>query len=150
MPTDTLTHAELAAENERLKLACQAYRKFIQAEMHFEGYRGEFYGQKASEQNCLKLEAWLKEHGLETAGDDLLAELAALRVQVAWRPIETAPRDGTDIIATNHASGVYIGAFYGPTFMTSIGYCKREPTHWQPLPEPPADQLSALDQPEGA
>jgi hypothetical protein len=82
-----------------------------------------------------EVESWLLNYG-ETA----LRELAAMREHVAWRPIDEAPKNGTEIIATNQASGVYIGAFYGPTFLTSLGHCRREPTHWQPLPEPPRGQ----------
>jgi hypothetical protein len=73
-----------------------------------------------------------------------------------WQPIETAPKDGARILATIrwkysdgttgeaqdviywHAGGLF-WAF--PTPMNYVqcfdeGVC---PTHWQPLPDPPAD-----------
>ena len=63
-----------------------------------------------------------------------------------WSPIETAPRDGTDIIVYRPKhDGDYIpkvgtdywmtGRFYGPCWAKSRRDC--EPTHWMPLPEAP-------------
>jgi hypothetical protein len=73
-----------------------------------------------------------------------------------WQPIETAPRDGTEILAF----GLWAGEIAGPqpiAVMALIswggdgdypGYewdvsggdayaCWMKPSHWQPLPEPP-------------
>lgn len=67
----------------------------------------------------------------------------------AWRPIETAPRDGTVVIV--HAAerdGL-------PAFQTvcawhpDAGWCVcelREVTHWQPLPAPPATAEGSGDE----
>lgn len=74
----------------------------------------------------------------------------AVRVAQGWRPIETAPKDGTQILAW--APDFYPG-FYGVAEWaekqdwrpeTVAGwfwnYATR-PTHWMPLPTPPqADQ----------
>lgn len=69
---------------------------------------------------------------------------------MTWQPIETAPRDGTRILAwgTLHAPGwndgerpsieitVYgYGGFAGWYAPAMGGW---EPTHWMPLPEAPA------------
>lgn len=72
-----------------------------------------------------------------------------------WQPIETAPKDGKPIrvkYAWDNDStedGVYfaetrqcvLGARAGergPGFVSvEAGYLPVEPTHWQPLPEPP-------------
>lgn len=65
------------------------------------------------------------------------------RPACAWRPIATAPRDGTAIL---------VGRDGGPTeWHTQLGaWCAaesrwicssstwfRDPTHWAPIPEPP-------------
>lgn len=65
-----------------------------------------------------------------------------------WKPIETAPRDGTEYIATdgqictveNHPEGYMPGTWTKDGNKWS-GYASRHigysPTHWIPLPEPP-------------
>lgn len=57
----------------------------------------------------------------------------------AWRPIETAPRDGTLILATVKHIGCDAVSFWGAGWReTTNGLMLRdEPTHWQPLPAPP-------------
>lgn len=66
-------------------------------------------------------------------------EAAALPV---WQPIGTAPRDNTPLIGRwgNTVSLIrYIGI--GPTGWYSPGAqptCDVDPTHWMPLPAPPA------------
>lgn len=72
-------------------------------------------------------------------------------------PIESAPKDGTKVLlwCGGRWSGVEIGSFRTDLFDEdgealwllndyndfSVGYASTplEPTHWQPLPEPPAD-----------
>jgi hypothetical protein len=63
---------------------------------------------------------------------------------MAWQPIETAPRDGTEILAYNAFAGRYLTRFvdgewpkYGWDNMTGVWYPR--PTHWMPLPPPPSD-----------
>jgi hypothetical protein len=69
-----------------------------------------------------------------------------------WRPIETAPRDGTHILVWvhddsplrrylgEHQSGCSIAAWTdhngGGWAMNRFG----EPTHWMPLPTPPQEE----------
>lgn len=70
--------------------------------------------------------------------------------QTAWAPIETAPKDGTDIIVYRPKfDGDYIprvGTDYWmlkllePTWAKSRKDCP--PTHWMPFPEPPPSSLS--------
>jgi hypothetical protein len=85
------------------------------------------------------------------AAERRVAELEAER---QWRPIETAPKDGTRILLYRpDVRGEHIeimvegywsnlpGHSYGigwrtPCFSFSGG--KHDPTHWQPLPSPPA------------
>ena len=66
---------------------------------------------------------------------------------VDWKPIETAPKDGTQILA--HARDAYGINYYSVAeWATAMDYNPRSvagwfwayairPTHWMPLPEPP-------------
>lgn len=64
-----------------------------------------------------------------------------------WLPIESAPKDGTQILGLrgNDARAVFWGEYYvgcwmtGRTLPTMNGEPETfNPTHWQPLPPPPA------------
>lgn len=75
------------------------------------------------------------------------AELKALRA--GWQPIETAPRDGTQVLATwgytwevnrPHVEVCETGE-EGIWFYSYDGHSPQvPPTHWMPLPEPPTMQ----------
>jgi hypothetical protein len=57
-----------------------------------------------------------------------------------WQPIETAPKDGTPILAFRPV--VPIGQVVGyltanGLFISAVGGWCLLPTHWQPLPDPP-------------
>jgi hypothetical protein len=64
-----------------------------------------------------------------------------------WRPIETAPKDGTCVIVyrPNGGSTAYGGRVGADTFGTVESYpnswahstMDAPPTHWMPLPDPP-------------
>lgn len=70
-----------------------------------------------------------------------------------WQPIETAPKDGTDILCS--FSGAVSIAFWDvkapdeyyynqrsktPQWLSHEGsYLGEEPTHWMPLPKPPKE-----------
>jgi hypothetical protein len=64
----------------------------------------------------------------------------------AWEPIETAPKDGTEILVET-SDGVTIGAYGkdGPIYWLVPNYQDQEdrdlcsPTHWRPLPSPPVE-----------
>ena len=64
-----------------------------------------------------------------------------------WRPIETAPRDGAEILLLT-PEGVIEGAWSSPMDEWEVvwldlhgcGCCSSgtaQPTHWMPLPDPP-------------
>ena len=81
-------------------------------------------------------------------------ELDALRTATAWRPISTAPQDGTHVLVWD---GTYaIGAWFSRGWGEAAGWyvpdpaasdermwlhgdrgCDLNPTYWQPLPIPP-------------
>lgn len=72
-----------------------------------------------------------------------------------WRPIESAPKDGSYILVSNTDAGVaWVAAYcntstsgYEPAnpwmcMMLNLRHAKKRyastiPTHWMPLPEPP-------------
>ncbi len=63
-----------------------------------------------------------------------------------WQPIETAPKDGSNIIlgCPTYVDAGYWEAegwtLYPDDTAPESDYCQRftpAPTHWQPLPEPP-------------
>lgn len=76
--------------------------------------------------------------------DCAVAEIQRLRAQPShqqqpgWLPIESAPKDGTHVLLTDGemiSCGYWCGSQHAPRWMSDSG----EPTHWQPLPEPPAN-----------
>lgn len=73
---------------------------------------------------------------------DALTEAAAcIREMVEWRDIETAPRDGTEIIAMIGRKRVRLAWYFKPSSRTE-GWLDEtgrsiKPTHWLPLPPAP-------------
>lgn len=60
-----------------------------------------------------------------------------------WQPIETAPKDGTQIIGfcSKHESifmTLWEDGHWGLEDWDSQHFCAHAPTHWMPLPPPPA------------
>lgn len=79
----------------------------------------------------------------------LTARVAELEAAQGWQPIETAPKDGTIIFveAYDHArltgpvhSGYWSPAYEGGPYawVEDYDYKICDPTHWMPLPQPPA------------
>lgn len=56
-----------------------------------------------------------------------------------WQPIDTAPKDGTQILACfkGQFDWVIFIAHSDKSRVWAAGYAS--PTHWQPLPKPPSD-----------
>lgn len=75
----------------------------------------------------------------------LTAENERLRAALQWQPIETAPRDGTEILAVYRSvhSDWYGVAMWAETKRGEgkwfWDYAPR-PSHWLPLPPPPAQE----------
>lgn len=78
-------------------------------------------------------------------------------VKWEWRPIDTAPRDGTPVLLWSiyeMIDGACSVAVFAPDFDSWVGMCEgdlldikterglvwwkvQDPTHWMPLPPPP-------------
>ena len=58
-----------------------------------------------------------------------------------WQPIETAPRDGTEILAAQLVRETewirQVCVFFAGEWMVSWDHRSMDPSHWMPLPEPP-------------
>lgn len=59
----------------------------------------------------------------------------------AWRPIETAPKDGARVLCFAPAIHGYRAHMRTDAYEDGWWNCPRAHpyTHWQPLPEPPED-----------
>lgn len=63
-----------------------------------------------------------------------------------WKPIETAPKDGTEILLRSARGRVADGAWGQPDGWANPNcwvwpYINQEPTHWMPLPASEAKEL---------
>ena len=60
-----------------------------------------------------------------------------------WQPIETAPKDGTSILAIDEDGFYFVVEYAGVLepygHQWTDGGTLLEPTHWMPLPAPPAE-----------
>ena len=57
-----------------------------------------------------------------------------------WQPIETAPKDGTEILAYSADVGQMVVFFHADFWREKANFMglKRAPTNWMTLPKPPA------------
>ena len=76
---------------------------------------------------------------IETMTDEIQTLRAKVASSEGWKPIETAPKDGTrlllDIDHDDYGDRVWTG-LWADGWMVSYGKAKKEPTHWMPLPAP--------------
>jgi len=75
----------------------------------------------------------------------LKAENERLKWAQTWQPIESAPKDGTFVLVIDSEYGDHSGAFvaryteaFSGCWLTSHTPHVVCPTHWMPLPTPPA------------
>jgi hypothetical protein len=66
---------------------------------------------------------------------------------VEWQPIETAPKDGTEVLLWVPDGTYFALMMTGSYEGCAMGWCDNvrgspgfEPTHWMPLPRPPSDK----------
>lgn len=93
-------------------------------------------------------------HLTDAEAREAAAEIASLRAQLEdarradeWQDISTAPKDGTELLLA-HSEAVFSGWWHdgGSAGWTDGStnhyddYCLLHPTHWRPLPAPPALQ----------
>lgn len=109
------------------------------AEKH--GFVSDKPGQYVYEAGC----ALFTKAGLLAFSEAIRADERQLLVEAAeWQPIETAPKDGTQIIVPSQWTGLNVDvASYGTNGWWS---CKLElpietPTIWHPLPEAPTQEV---------
>lgn len=71
-----------------------------------------------------------------------------------WQPIETAPKDGTEILVFVGGT-IIIGSWSNGSVLRDEGWYDAEagvkfvnglldPTHWQPLPSPPREPVDKI------
>ena len=63
---------------------------------------------------------------------------AELRLLTQWQPIDTAPKDGTLVLICEYGC-VYVAIFNKEGFCYNDEHIGFNPTHWMPLPKPPAE-----------
>jgi hypothetical protein len=66
-------------------------------------------------------------------------ELLERREREDWRPIETAPHNGDEILAQTLEHGVTIICWQGDHGWRTSRKDETTPTHWRPRPAPPAE-----------
>ncbi len=79
---------------------------------------------------------------------DLAAAIYAAMSGAAWRPIDTAPQDGTDVLFGLWRDGTFlrgIGRWQvydepdKPGFWSVTDWFGAPPSHWMPMPAPPKE-----------
>ena len=84
---------------------------------------------------------WDEEHGDQTETGCIFIAREILQAVPGWRPIETAPKDGTKLwgyCRNGRQMEVWWHLnFPQPEYWTDEADSEPEPTHWMPLPEGP-------------
>lgn len=80
--------------------------------------------------------AWTTARATYLAVIAAAAEIEAATPIAGWRPIETAPKDGTPALLWDECE--YIGR-WSPSEKKWLGAIGIVPTHWHPLPLPPSE-----------
>lgn len=80
-----------------------------------------------------------QETGLYDADEPVPPSLS-VSGDMRWQPIESAPRDAVILLFEPHEAGgfCFVGWWSVDLWRNTIDHLKQYPTHWMPLPEPPA------------
>lgn len=118
-------------------------RKFLGGDGYIDG---SWFGE-TKQRHGMKIAFWWREHLVRI--DEAIAALQSSEARAltaeTWRPIETAPRDGTEVLLA-FDSGAIEKAVWAQSngeqaFLISrpdwSRYPDDKPTHWKPLPDPP-------------
>lgn len=83
------------------------------------------------------------EDGYWTPWHEAEAEITRLREAQGWQPIETAPKDGTPVLAWDEGAVCIVtwvsGDSVDPDGWYDVQRLDPAPTHWQPLPPAPVE-----------
>jgi hypothetical protein len=86
-----------------------------------------------SELEELRLKVAMFEAGGRVSYGDCSPEVQARLEAMRWRPIDTAPHDGTWLLLYHPDGMMTVGCWVGGEAPD-----ENDPTHWMPLPPPPA------------
>ena len=135
-----------AAEIERLNKENEGLQSTPFSEEAYEILQGENRKLQAKlDAAQAQVDEWVKANGpngwvnhLREECNSMAAKLyASPVVQQAWQPIETAPKDGRNLILLLTPSG-FPQVAYSNTWWTAGFSAECKPTHWMPLPAAPA------------
>lgn len=96
---------------------------------------------RAEEPWCAQCGYSPEDHDMWAYADDLDAVIAAM----GWQPIETAPKDGTEVVLWNDNQHTAAVGSWRRMFASTVESWTRageriQPTHWTPLKKPPNGQ----------
>ena len=74
--------------------------------------------------------------------EKLRAELENIKAENEWQPIETAPKDKSNVVLLRQqcgsvANGYFLAEAYAGNGAWIWPYIHKTPTHWMPLPKAP-------------
>ncbi len=97
-------------------------------------------------------EGWLGigHHDSAALASDILAALRRVEAETReeWRPIDTAPKDGTPVLLYfpsryQGKGGISWGCWINNEWLDSVAIRDNSATHWMPLPPPPSKEGDA-------
>lgn len=112
-------------------------------ELIWEGYPSEPWGERwlKYEDEAKRMISLVRKFIFPPSVESRIVELES-QLAGKWQPIETAPRDGTEILLYSETYGIDVAHFHKGKWRTTAGQCDIEyPTHWLPLPAAPKGEV---------